>query len=124
MNWKFSSEMPVYLQIMDQIRGAVLSGEYLPGGKMPSVRDLAAQAQVNPNTVQHALHELEQEGLLSAHGTNGRFVTEDEQVLQQLQNNRIRALALEYAQKFAVLGLSPAQAAQELLGLERKEEHG
>ena len=124
MNWKFSSEMPVYLQIMDQIRGAVLSGEYLPGGKVPSVRDLAAQAQVNPNTVQHALHELEQEGLLSAHGTNGRFVTEDEQVLQQLQNNRIRALALEYAQKFAVLGLSPAQAAQELLGLERKEEHG
>ena len=124
MNWKFSSEMPVYLQIMDQIRGAVLSGEYLPGGKVPSVRDLAAQAQVNPNTVQHALHELEQEGLLSAHGTNGRFVTEDEQVLQQLQSNRIRALALEYAQKFAVLGLSPAQAAQELLGLERKEEHG
>ena len=124
MNWKFSSEMPVYLQIMDQIRGAVLSGEYLPGGKVPSVRDLAAQAQVNPNTVQHALHELEQEGLLSAHGTNGRFVTEDEQVLQQLRNIRIRALALEYAQKFAVLGLSPAQAAQELLGLERKEEHG
>lgn len=124
MNWKFSSEMPVYLQIMDQIRGAVLSGEYLPGGKIPSVRELAAQAQVNPNTVQHALHELEQEGLLSAHGTNGRFVTEDEQVLQQLRNNRIRALALEYAQKFAVLGLSPAQAAQELLGLERMEDHG
>lgn len=124
MNWKFSSEMPVYLQIMDQIRGAVLSGEYLPGGKLPSVRDLAAQAQVNPNTVQHALHELEQEGLLSAHGTNGRFVTEDEQVLQQLRNNRIRALALECALKFAVLGLSPAQAAQELLGLERMEDHG
>lgn len=124
MNWKFSSEMPVYLQIMDQIRGAVLSGEYLPGGKIPSVRDLAAHAQVNPNTVQHALHELEQEGLLSAHGTNGRFVTEDEQVLQQLRNNRIRALALECAQKFAVLGVSPAQAAQELLGLERMEDHG
>lgn len=124
MNWKFSSEMPVYLQIMDQIRGSVLSGEYLPGGKIPSVRDLAAQAQVNPNTVQHALHELEQEGLLCAHGTNGRFVTEDEQVLQQLRNNRIRALALECAQKFAVLGLSPAQAAQELLGLERMEDHG
>ena len=99
MTWKFSSEMPVYLQIMDQIRGSVLSGEYLPGGKIPSVRDLAAQAQVNPNTVQHALHELEQEGLLSAHGTNGRFVTEDDQVLQKLREDRIRALALECAQK-------------------------
>ena len=124
MTWKFSSEMPVYLQIMDQIRGSVLSGEYLPGGKIPSVRDLAAQAQVNPNTVQHALHELEQEGLLIAHGTNGRFVTEDDQVLQKLREDRIRALALECAQKFAVLGLSPTQAAQELLGLERKDEHG
>ena len=124
MNWKFSSEKPVYLQIMDQIRGAVLSGDYLPGGKIPSVRELAAQARVNPNTVQHALHELEQEGLLSAHGTNGRFVTEDAQILQKLREDRIRELALECAQKFAVLGLSPAQAAQELTGLERTDEHG
>lgn len=124
MNWKFSTEKPVYLQIMDQIRGAVLSGEYLPGGKIPSVRDLAGQARVNPNTVQHALRELEQEGLLCAHGTNGRFVTEDEQVLQKLRQARIRELVTDCAQKFAALGLSPAQAAQELLGLERTDEHG
>ena len=124
MNWKFSSELPVYLQIMDEIRGAVLSGEYLPGGKIPSVRDLAAQARVNPNTIQHALHLLEQEGLLSAHGTNGRFVTDDEQVLQELRQARIKALALEYAQKFAVLGLRPTQAAQEILGLERTNQNG
>jgi len=124
MNWKFSSEKPVYLQIMDQIRGAVLSGDYLPGGKIPSVRDLAALARVNPNTVQHALHELEQEGLLIAHGTNGRFVTEDSQVLQKLRETRIRELAAECAQQFAALGLSPTQAAQELMGLERTDEHG
>lgn len=124
MNWKFSSEKPVYLQIMDQIRGAILSGDYRPGEKIPSVRDLAAQARVNPNTVQHALHELEQEGLLIAHGTNGRFVTEDSQVLQKLRETRIRELAVECAQQFAALGLSPAQAAQELMGLERTDEHG
>ena len=118
MNWNFSSELPVYLQIMDEIRGAVLSGEYMPGGKIPSVRDLAAQAHVNPNTIQHALHMLEQEGLLSAHGTNGRFVTEDEQVLQKLRQARIKTLALEYAQQFALLGLTPTQAAQEILALE------
>ena len=124
MNWKFTTKKPVYLQIMDQIRGAVLSGEYAPGAKIPAVRELAAEARVNPNTVQHALHELEQEGLLSAHGTNGRFVTEDEQVLQRLRSARIRELAEDCAQRFAALGLSPAQAAQELLGLERMEDHG
>lgn len=121
MNWKFSTEKPVYLQIMDQIRGAVLSGEYAHGEKIPAVRELAAEARVNPNTVQHALHELEQEGLLSAHGTNGRFVTEDEQVLQRLRSVRIRELAEDCAQKFAALGLSPAQAAKELMGLERTD---
>ena len=124
MNWKFTTEKPVYLQIMDQIRGAVLSGEYAPGAKIPAVRELAAEARVNPNTVQHALHELEQEGLLSAHGTNGRFVTEDEQVLQRLRSARIRELAEDCAQRFAALGLSPAQAAQELLGLERTDCNG
>lgn len=121
MIWKFSSEKPVYLQIMDQLRGAVLSGEYAPGEKIPAVRELAAEAQVNPNTMQHALHALEQEGLLSAHGTNGRFVTEDERVLERLRETRIRELAEECAEKFAALGLSPAQAARELMGLERKD---
>ena len=72
----------------------------------------------------HGYDLLEQEGLLSAHGTNGRFVTEDEQVLQDLRQARIKALALEYAQKFAVLGLSPTQAAQEILGLERTNQNG
>lgn len=124
MNLKFTSDIPVYLQLMEQIRSAVLTGQFLPGGKIPSVRDLAAQAQVNPNTIQHALHLLEQEGLLSAHGTSGRFVTEDPQVLQKLREERIHILAKEYAEKFAALGLSPAQAAQEILGLERTDNHG
>ena len=57
--WKFTGNQPVYLQIMEQIRGAILAGEYPPGGRIPPVRDLAAQAQVNPNTMQRALLELE-----------------------------------------------------------------
>ena len=55
MNWKFAGDRPVYQQIMAAIRGAILKGELPPGGKVPSVRDLAAQAQVNPNTMQRAL---------------------------------------------------------------------
>lgn len=75
MNWKFAGDRPVYQQIMAAIRGAILKGELPPGGKVPSVRDLAAQAQVNPNTMQRALTELEREGLLVSGGTSGRSVT-------------------------------------------------
>ena len=73
MNWKFAGDRPVYQQIMAAIRGAILKGELPPGGKVPSVRDLAAQAQVNPNTMQRALTELEREGLLVSGGTSGRM---------------------------------------------------
>ena len=75
MNWKFTGERPVYQQIVATIRAAILTGEYPPGMKVPSVRDLAAQAQVNPNTMQRALTELEREGLLLGGGTSGRTVT-------------------------------------------------
>ena len=62
MQWKFSGGRPVYVQIMEHIRGAILVGEFQPGGRIPPVRDFAAQAQVNPNTMQRALLELEREG--------------------------------------------------------------
>lgn len=122
MVWKFTGERPVYQQIMEQIQGAVLSGEFAPGERIPSVRDLATQAQVNPNTMQHALHELEQQGLLVASGTTGRYVTEDASVVEQLRACRLRALAAECAQRFAAFGLSPAQAAQCLLQLQDGKE--
>ena len=79
---------------------------------------------MNPNTVQHALHQLEQEGLVSVQGTNGRFVTRDMDVLEALKTQRIRRLAEECAKQFAALGLSPAQAARELMGLERTDTNG
>lgn len=121
MTWKFTSDRPVYLQIMDQLRGAVLSGDYVPGGKIPSVRELATAARVNPNTMQHALQELEHEGLLSAHGTNGRFVTEDPGILEQARQRRLKELTRECAAKFAALGIGPGEAAALLKALEEKE---
>lgn len=111
MTWKFSSDRPVYLQIMDQIRGAVITGEFSPGSKIPSVRDMAMEARVNPNTMQHALQELEQEKLLTAHGTNGRFVTDDPQILEDIRLRCLQALAAECAEKFALFGVSPREAA-------------
>ena len=122
MNWRFSGDRPVYQQIMSLIRGAVLRGELSPGGKIPSVRELAAEAQVNPNTMQRAMTELEREGLLVSGGTSGRTVTEDVEVLKQLRGRTLKELAQECAEKFMVFGITPSQAAQLLMNLEKEEE--
>ena len=103
MNWKFTGDRPVYQQIMAAIRGAILTGELPPGKKVPSVRDLAAQAQVNPNTMQRALTELEREGLLISGGTSGRTVTQDQDVLQAMRRQTLEELAREY---FSLEGFS------------------
>ena len=122
MNWKFSGDRPVYQQIMESIRGSVLRGELSPGGKIPSVRDLAAQAQVNPNTMQRAMTELEREGLLVSGGTSGRTVTTNLEVLSDMKEKILEDLARECAEKFMVFGVTPSQAAQRLLALDQKKE--
>ncbi len=121
MNWKLTGDQPVYQQIMAAIRGAIVRGEFAPGQKFPSVRDLAAQAQVNPNTMQRALTELEREDLLVSGGTSGRSVTRDEAVLRAMREQTLRTLARECAEKFQVFGVAPAQAAQLLLEMEKEE---
>ena len=77
MAWKFASDRPVYIQIADKIKQFILSGEYAPGTQIPTVRQIALEAAVNPNTVQRAFSDLENEGLIIVRGTLGRFVTED-----------------------------------------------
>ena len=122
MNWKFTGDRPVYQQIMETIRGAVLKGELAPGKKVPSVRDMAAEAQVNPNTMQRALTELEREGLLVGGGTSGRTVTMDQAVLSAMRERILKDLARECAEKFMVFGITPTQAAQLLLRIDENKE--
>ena len=122
MYWKFTGDRPVYQQIMEQIRGAILKGELSPGERIASVRDLAAQAQVNPNTMQRALTELEREGLLIGGGTSGRTVTKEENVLSAMRQKALEDLARECAEKFMVFGVTPGQAAALLAELEKEEQ--
>ena len=122
MNWKFTGDRPVYQQIMATIRGGILRGELSPGKKVPSVRDLAAEAQVNPNTMQRALPELEREGLLVGGGTSGRTVTTDEEILSAMKERILYELARECAEKFMVFGITPTQAAELLLRLDMEKE--
>ena len=122
MNWKFTGDRPVYQQIMAALRGAIVKGELVPGQKVPSVRDLAADAQVNPNTMQRALTELEREGLLIGGGTSGRTVTTSQEILSAMRDRILTELARECAEKFMTFGITATQAAQLLLNLEREQE--
>jgi len=111
MIWKFTSDRPVYQQIVEQIQGAILSGELHIGQRIPSVRDLATMARVNPNTMQHALQALEAKHLLITDGTNGRFVTDDPAILDSIRAERLNALITECLNRFAAYGIGPAEAA-------------
>ena len=122
MQWNFTGSRPVYQQIMEQFRAAVLAGQYLPGSRIPSVRDLAVEAKVNPNTMQRALAELEREQLLVSHGTSGRCVTAEVDVLDGLRRDAVEQLVRDCARKFREAGLNMEQAAAMLLALEEKEE--
>lgn len=77
MKWSFSNDAPIYTQLIDQIKAGIVTGVFPPGERLPSVRDLATEAGVNPNTMQRALAQLEAEGLVYSQRTAGRFVTED-----------------------------------------------
>ena len=115
MQWKIDSNRPVYVQIMEHIRSAVLSNEYPPGSRIPSVRELAALANVNPNTMQRAMAELEQQSLLVSTGTLGRFVTEDKAVVDALRQQAIREAVQDCVARFRELGLTMQEAAELLL---------
>ena len=117
MNWKFTGDRPVYQQIMALIRGAILKGELPPGGKVPSVRDLAAEAQVNPNTMQRALTELERDGLVFSQRTAGRFVTEDKTMIEQAK----RGLAERHIKMFLAAMLRLGYQPEEIVTLLQQE---
>lgn len=122
MEWKFAGSKPVYQQIMQKLRAAVLAGEFAPGERVPSVRELAAEARVNPNTVQRAFSELEKEGLLVCGGTMGRCVTQDLQILETLRGQAVAEAVEASARQFRALGLSLSQAAALLTQMEKKED--
>lgn len=82
----FNSSIPIYLQLIAMIKLQIAAGRLKPGEKLPSVRDLALYYEVNPNTMQKALSELEREELLYSQRTSGRFVTEDEELIKKLRD--------------------------------------
>lgn len=94
--WSFSGDLPIYVQLIRQLEEGIVSGTFPQGGRLPTVRDLAQEAGVNPNTMQRALAELERSGLVYSQRTAGRFVTEDR---AQIESTK-RKLAQEQIQHF------------------------
>lgn len=85
MAWNLDADRPIYAQLVERIQMQIVSGYYQPGGKLPSVRELAANVAVNPNTMQKAFVELERSGLIITQRTNGRNVTEDTELIANIR---------------------------------------
>ena len=122
MDWKLTGDRPIWQQLTEQVALRILTGEYPPGSRLPAVRELAAQAGVNPNTMQRAMVQLEQDGLAVGSRTAGRTVTEDESVIAAAREQRAQEAARQYLDALAALGYDPEDAGR--LIKEEAERHG
>ncbi len=104
MAWDLDSDRPIYTQLVERIQMQIVSGNYPPGGKLPSVRELAMVAAVNPNTMQKAFAELERSGLIITQRTNGRTVTEDAEMIQRTRKELARDHVNVFFTKMKELG--------------------
>jgi GntR family transcriptional regulator len=101
----FESTKPIYLQIMDLIKKEIATGKLPPGSQMASVRELAMQYQVNPNTVQRALSELEREGLVKSDRTIGRFINDQSEMIESLKHQMIEDVIEDFIKKTSELNI-------------------
>ena len=121
MNWKFRGDLPIYSQLVEQIQLAIVSGTFRPGERLASVRDMASEAGVNPNTMQRALQELERDGMVYSQRTSGRYVTEDMQVIERAKKQFAEEQIRGFLEAMRKLGYQQ----EEILSMlkERKDEH-
>ena len=122
MEWKFRSDLPIYSQLVEQIKLGIVSGNLLPGERLMSVRDMATEAGVNPNTMQRALQELERDGMVYSQRTAGRFVTENMQVIEREKKKFAEEQIRSFLEAMKKLGYQW----EEILSLlkEKEEENG
>ena len=124
MPWNLDSSRPIYLQIFERVQMALITGRYQPGDKLPSVRDLAQEAAVNPNTMQKALSELERSGLIYSQRTSGRFITEDKELIHQMKKELAAAEVSAFVAHMKQLGITPEEIRQLLAEtIEEEENH-
>ena len=104
MAWDLKNDRPIYTQLIEQIELKIFSGEYPPGARLPSVRDIAKDAAVNPKTMQKALAKLEEDGLVVTHRTSGRTITEDAEMIKRAKNQLAERQITEFLEKMQLMG--------------------
>ena len=121
MAWALDSGRPIYAQIIERVQLDIITGHYKPGEKLPSVRDLASEAAVNPNTMQKALSELAQSGLLYTQRTSGRFITEDTELIQRMKTTLATMQVREFIHKMRQIGLDDTEILQLIQTIMKEE---
>ena len=106
MDFNFNNERPIYIQLVEKLRIAIISGFYPIGSRLPSVRELALTAKVNPNTLQKALTELESDKLIYTERTNGKYVTNDKKLLEKLKKELAKEKVNQYITDMNNIGIT------------------
>ena len=124
MEWQFDNSMPISTQLVDKIKLAIVSGEYTRGQRLAAVRDLASEAGVNPNTMQRAFQELERLGLVYTQRSNGRFVTEDEDVIETTKKALAEASIRSFLDSMQRIGYTREDIIRLLESSEKEDNNG
>lgn len=106
MEFSFDNERPIYIQLVELIRIEIVSGKFKKGERIPSVRELALMMKVNPNTMQKALNELENQKLIYTERTNGKYVTEDEELIENIKKELAKEKVNNYLDSMNSIGIS------------------
>lgn len=122
MEYIFNNETPIYLQLVEKLKMQIVSGELKQGQRIPSVRELALVARVNPNTMQKALAELESQGLVYTERTNGKFVTQNQKLIHQTKKELAKEKVQKYLDDMKNIGITYEQARNYLQELGGKED--
>jgi len=114
VDYIFDNERPIYIQLVEKVRIEIVSGKLKPGEKLASVRDLALTTKVNPNTMQKALSELEDEGLIYTERTNGKFVTENKELIEKVRLELAKEKVNNYLNAMNDIGITYEDAVKYL----------
>lgn len=114
MKFDFNNNIPIYIQIVEQIKTDIVAGKFKPGERLPSVRDFATESKVNPNTMQKALVELEESGLVFTERTNGKFITHDTSLINFYKQKYAEELTLTYLKRMYDIGYSLGEISKQI----------
>lgn len=114
MKFNFDNNIPIYIQLVEQLKIYIISGNIKPGDRLPSVRELALQTKVNPNTMQKALTELEEQQLVYTERTNGKYITNDKELIEKIRKDYADELTKKYLSNMLDIGINKLETTKYL----------